>query len=331
MNVGVFSAKSYDRQTFEAANDDQRHQLMFFDARLTTETTRLAVECDAVCVFVNDEVNSDVIHALHLAGVRLIALRCAGFNNVDLLSAQELGIRVVRVPAYSPHAVAEHTVGLMLALNRNIHRAYQRIREGDFRLQGLMGFDFYGRTAGVVGTGVIGTCVARILRGLGCRVLAYDVKENPDCLELGVEYVDLRTLFQESKVITLHCPLTAETRHLINRESISQMQDGVMLINTGRGALVDTQAVIAGLKARKIGSLGMDVYEEEAELFFEDRSAELLQDDVFARLLTFPNTLITGHQGFFTEEALQNIAQTTTDSFNAFESGQPLVNEVLVT
>jgi len=281
-----------------------------------------------VCVFVNDQLGAPVLAELARQGTRVIALRCAGFNNVDLAAARDLGITVVRVPAYSPYAVAEHTVGLMLTLNRKIHRAYARVREGNFALQGLLGFDLHGRTVGVVGTGQIGAIVARIMRGFGCEVLAYDPYRSPECEALGARYVELPELFRSSDIITLHCPLTPQTYHLINAEALEQMKDGVMLINTGRGALVDTQAVTEALKSGKIGYLGLDVYEEEAALFFEDRSDRVIQDDVFTRLLTFPNVIITGHQAFFTGEALTNIAETTLSNVTAFERGAGTLHEV---
>lgn len=281
-----------------------------------------------MCVFVNDHLNAAVIDGLAAGGTRLIALRCAGFNNVDLPAARARGLRVVRVPAYSPHAVAEHTVALILALNRRIHRAYNRVREGNFALDGLLGFDLHGRTAGVIGTGKIGAIVARILHGFGCRLLAHDPAPSPDCVALGVEYTAVDDLLARSDIVTLHCPLTPESRHLIGPAAIDRMRPGAMLINTGRGALVDTPAVILGLKSGKIGSLGLDVYEEEAALFFEDMSQRIIQDDVFMRLVTFPNVLVTGHQGFFTREALQAIARTTLGSIAAFERGEASGNEV---
>jgi D-lactate dehydrogenase len=330
MRVAVFSTKTYDRTFLEAANTAHGHELVFFEARLTPETSALAAHFPAVCVFVNDQVDAPVLSTLARQGGRVIALRCAGFNNVDLATAQALGLTIVRVPAYSPAAVAEHTVGLMLALNRKIHRAYNRVREGNFALEGLLGFTFYDRTVGVVGTGQIGTLVARMLRGFGCRLLAYDPFPNPACEALGVRYVSLPELFAASDIVTLHCPLTPETHHLIDAQALHQMQPGVMLINTGRGALIDTRAVIVALKSKKLGYLGMDVYEEEADLFFEDLSEEVIQDDVFARLLTFPNVLITGHQGFFTAEALQSIAETTLANLTAFAGGEGTMHTVSV-
>lgn len=328
MKVAVFSTKNYDRIFLQAANAERRHELSFLEPRLTQDTVRLAAGFPAVCVFVNDRLDAQVLGSLARAGTSLIALRSAGFNNVDLSAASNFGLTVVRVPAYSPFAVAEHTVGLILTLNRRIHRSYARVREGNFSLEGLLGFDLYSRTVGIVGTGRIGAIMARIMNGFGCRLVGHDPYPNPDCEKLGMNYVRLTDLFAASDVITLHCPLTPKTHHLINAEAISQMKHGVMLINTGRGALIDTTAVINALKSGRIGYLGLDVYEEEADLFFEDLSDQVIQDDVFARLLTFPNVIITGHQGFFTEEALRNIAETTLTNITAFESGVGVMYEI---
>ena len=323
MNVAIFSAKKYDREFLNAANGSL-HKLRFFEPHLNEETVSLAAGFEAVCVFVNDQVNAAVIATLESLGVRLIALRCAGYNNVDLSAAKKHGVTVVRVPAYSPYAVAEHTIALMLALNRKLHRAYNRVREGNLALDGLVGFDMHGKTVGVIGTGQIGTVVAQILIGFGCPTLAFDPFPNAACRSLGVRYVELNQLFAESDIITVHCPLTPENKHLINGQALEKMKKGVMLINTSRGALLDTVAIIEGLKSGKIGYLGLDVYEEEEEIFFEDRSGLILSDDVFARLLTFPNVIITGHQAFFTREALLNIAATTIDNITKFENNQPL-------
>ncbi|WP_406695577.1 2-hydroxyacid dehydrogenase [Singulisphaera sp. Ch08] len=328
MKVAVFSTKPYDQISLDGANTEHRHELVYFDARLSAATATLAQGCEAICAFVNDELNGPVLDELHRGGVRLVALRCAGYNNVDLEVAQRHRLVVARVPAYSPHAVAEHTVALILGLNRKIYRAYNRVREGNFALDGLLGFDLHGRTVGVVGTGQIGLEVARIMRGFGCQVLAYDIQPNPESEALQVRYVPLADLFAKSDIITLHCPLTPATRHLIDAESLSTMKPGVMIINTGRGALVDTEAVIAGLKSAKIGYLGLDVYEEEADLFFEDHSGQVIHDDVFARLLTFPNVLITGHQAFFTREALQGIATTTLANLTEFARSGACSNAV---
>ena len=329
MKVAVFSAKPYDRQFLKEANGSGSHELVFFEPHLDENTVPLAAGFPAVCVFVHDRLNAGALKSLVDGGTRFVALRCAGFNNVDLVAAAELGVRVVRVPAYSPYAVAEHAVGLMLALNRRLIRAHARVREGNFSLEGLMGFDLKGKTAGIVGTGNIGSVAARILHGFGLRILAYDPYPNQSLTEeLGVEYVPLGKLFEESDIITLHCPLTPDTRHLIDIKALAAMRRGVMLINTGRGGLVDTQAVIAALKSGKVGYLGLDVYEEEADLFFEDLSEQIIQDDVFARLLTFPNVIITGHQGFFTKEAVERIAETTIKNLDELERGDPLTNEV---
>ncbi len=288
----------------------------------------LAAGADAVCAFVNDDLSSPVLEALSAGGVRAVALRCAGFNNVDLEAAARLGLTVVHVPAYSPNAVAEHTLALILSLNRRIHRAYNRVRDGNFALDGLVGVDLAGKTAGVVGTGRIGAIVARLLWHLRCRVLAVDPFRDEHLLELGVEYVDLDRLLAESDIVTLNCPLTPDTHHLIDDGAIGAMRRGAMLVNTGRGALIDTQAAIAGLKSGQIGSLALDVYEEEAELFFEDRSEQIIDDDVFSRLLTFPNVLITAHQAFLTREALAAIAETTLSNVESIVGDGPVRNEV---
>jgi D-lactate dehydrogenase len=328
MKVAVFSTKAYDRRFLEAANADRRHELVFFEARLTADTAVLATGFPAVCAFVNDQLDEKTLKALAEQEIRLIALRSAGFNHVDLTAATELGLTIVRVPAYSPYAVAEHAIGLILTLNRKIHRAYNRVREGNFSLDGLLGFDLHDKTVGIVGTGKIGVIVAQILKGFGCQLLTYDLYPNPECEALGAKYVELPELFAASDIITLHCPLTPETYHLINDQALEQMKPGVMLINTSRGALVDTEAVIGALKSRKIGYLGLDVYEQESDLFFEDLSEEVIQDDVFQRLLTFPNVLITGHQAFFTENALKNIAETTLSNITDIEQGRACPNQI---
>jgi D-lactate dehydrogenase len=328
MKVAVFSTKSYDRKFLEAANADYRHELVFFEPRLTADTAVLATGFPAVCAFVNDQLDHKTLKTLAEQGTRLIALRSAGFNHVDLSAATELGMTVVRVPAYSPYAVAEHTIGLILTLNRKIHRAYNRVREGNFSLEGLLGFDLHGRTVGIVGTGKIGAVVAQILKGFGCQLLTYDLYRNPECEALGAKYVELPELFAASDIITLHCPLTPETYHLIDDKALEQMKQGVMLINTSRGALIDTQAVTLALKCRKVGYLGLDVYEQESDLFFENLSEDVIQDDVFQRLLTFPNVLITGHQAFFTESALKQIAQSTLSNIADFEQGRSCPNVI---
>lgn len=330
MKVAVFSTKPYDQLSFEQANRPHGHDFTFIEARLTSHTVSLAseAEAEAVCVFINDEVNRKVLEKLAKLGIRLVALRCAGFNNVDLAAAKELGITVVRVPAYSPYAVAEHAVGLILMLNRRLYRAYNRVRDDNFALNGLLGFDLHGKTVGIVGTGKIGQCFAQIMKGFGCRLLAYDVYPNQTCLDLGVSYVDLPDLFSQSDVISLHCPLLPATYHMINDETIQHMKPGVMLINTSRGALMDTKAVIEGIKSGQIGYLGTDVYEEEEDLFFEDLSGTIIQDDTFQLLQSFSNVVITAHQAFFTQEALGNIADTTLTNISTFAKGEPCPNEV---
>lgn len=327
MRVAVFSTKSYDRQFLAQLED--RHEMRYIEPRLDRMTAPLAAGCEAACLFVNDKADRQALEGLAEAGVNHLALRSAGFNHVDLEAAKELGMRVARVPGYSPFAVAEHAVALILALDRRIHRAYARVREGNFSLEGLLGFDLRLRTVGIVGTGKIGHAVATILRGFGCRLLAYDVQQNPDCLSLGVEYVDLDRLFSESDVITLHCPLTPDTYHMIDGPAIARMKPGVMIINTSRGALVDTPAAIEGLKSHRIGHLGLDVYEEEGDLFFEDQSDRVITDDVFSRLLTFPNVIVTGHQAFFTQNALSEIARVTGENLDAFEAGGASRNDLV--
>ena len=328
MKVAVFSTKSHDRKFLEEANQQHGHEFVFFEARLTNETVSIAREFPAVCLFVNDQLDAFMLETIAQYGTRLVALRCAGFNNVDCAAAKRHGITVVRVPAYSPHSVAEHAVGLLLTLNRKIHRAFARVREGNFALDGLLGFDIHGQTVGIIGTGRIGAELAKIMTGFGCKLLAHDVQPNPLCEEIGVSYTPLSELFRASDIITLHCPLTPETYHIINAKSLQQMKSGVVLINTSRGALIDTRAVIQGLKSGKIGYLGLDVYEEEADLFFEDLSDKVIQDDVFSRLLTFPNVVITGHQAFFTKNALQKIAETTVANITEFERQGTCTNQV---
>ncbi|CEJ46885.1 2-hydroxyacid dehydrogenase [Umezakia ovalisporum] len=328
MKVAVFSTKAYDRQFLEAANYPPQHELVFFEPRLNQKTAILAASFPGVCVFVHDIVDAPTLKILASGGTRLIALRCAGFNNVDLQAAADLGIKVVRVPAYSPYGVAEHAVGLILTLNRKIHFAHNRVRESNFSLTGLLGFNLNGRTVGIIGTGKIGLILGQIMKGFGCQILAYDLYRNPELEKVGGKYVELPELFANSDIISLHCPLTPETHHLINAQVIAQMKPRVMLINTSRGALIDTQAVIEGLKSRQIGFLGVDVYEQESDFFFEDLSGEIIQDDVFQRLTTFPNVLITGHQAFFTEEALQNIAETTFANISDIEQGRSCPNEI---
>lgn len=325
MRVAVFSARPYDRRFLTAANEAARHELIFLETRLDATSAVAADHASAVCAFVNDVLDAPVLERLRDLGVRVVALRCAGFNNVDLAAAAALGIAVGRVPEYSPYAVAEHTVALLLTLNRKVHRAHARVREGNFALDGLLGFDLHGATVGVIGTGKIGTCFARIMAGFGCRLLAYDLRPDPSCESIGVRYLPLAEVLAQSDVVSLHCPLTPQTRHLIDANALARMKPGVMLLNTSRGAVIDTQAVIAALKSERLGSLGLDVYEEEGDLFFRDLSGEVLHDDVFARLLTFPNVLITGHQAFFTHEAMSEIARVTIANIDAFgATGVPL-------
>jgi len=322
LKIAMFDARSYEVEFFKSMNED-RFDLHTMDFSLNAQTASSAEGFKVICVFVNDTVDAEVVKILADRGVELIALRCAGFNNVDLDACKEHHISVVRVPAYSPHAVAEHTIGLMLMLNRHLHRAYLRNRAGAFVLDGLTGFDMHGKTAGVIGTGKIGRCVVEILIGFGCRVLAYDkyphdeIAQNPNA-----EYVELQQLLTESDIITLHVPLTNETHHMINPDSIKTMKDEVMLINTSRGGLVDTRALIEGLKSKQIGSAGLDVYEEEAGIFFHDYSSRIMDDDVLARLMSFNNVVITSHQAFLTKEALSNIAETTLENINEYQSGK---------
>jgi D-lactate dehydrogenase len=329
MDIAVFDTRAYDREAFESANVRFGHDLHFFEPRLTRLTAPLAAGSPVVCPFVNDRLDAETLRILHDGGLRLLALRSAGFNHVDLESARTLGIPVVRVPEYSPYAVAELAMTLVLALNRKVHRAYNRVREANFSLEGLVGFDLHGKTFGIVGTGRIGRALARIAHGFGCRVLATDAFPNPALeADLGVRYVGLDELYRESDVISLHVPLTPETRHLVDAAAFAQMRPGVMLINTSRGALVDTRALVEALKTRHVGAAGLDVYEEEGPVFFRDLSLQVLQDDVLARLLTFPNVLVTSHQGFLTREALDNIADTTLASVTAFERGEPLMHAI---
>ncbi len=327
--VAVFDAKSYDRRFLEQANVNFDFHLTFFEARLDQSTAVLADGFAAICVFVNDQLDEAVLAQLAAQGTTVVALRCAGYNNVDLAAAGKFGIAVVRVPAYSPHAVAEFTIGLALALDRHIHRAWTRVRENNFALDGLIGRTLFGRTIGVIGTGRIGVLVARIFKlGFGCDVIACDIAPNADLVAAGVRYVDRDELIARADIITLHCPLTPDTRHLIDAAAIEAAKPGVMIINTSRGALIDTQALIDGLKSHKIGSVALDVYEQEADLFFKDLSSEIIGDDVFQRLLTFPNVLVTGHQAFLTEEALSGIAETTLQNIADALTEKPLANRI---
>lgn len=335
MKIAFYSSKRYDRESFNRVNQErgnaQALELIFFEERLSAMTAPLARGCDGVCIFVNDQADAAAIGSLADMGIKVMALRCAGFNQVDLAAAETHKLTVVRVPAYSPYAVAEHTLALALTLNRNTHRAYNRVRENNFMLDGLQGFDMHGRTVGIVGTGKIGQCTARAFAGLGCHILADDLMPNHTLEEEGLlRYVDFATILEECDIISLHCPLTPETHHLIDDEAIACMKPGVMLLNTSRGKIIDTRAVIAGLKSGQIGHLGLDVYEEEEGLFFEDRSAHIPHDDIFSRLLTFPNVLITGHQAFLTADALHNIATTTLENLEQVLSGKACPNHVKV-
>lgn len=332
MKTAVFSSRQYDRDFLSEANREagKQHDLSFFEVRLNGDTASLASRHEAVCVFVNDRLDHPALERLAAQGVRLVALRSAGFNHVDLEAARALGLTVARVPAYSPQSVAEHTVALILSLNRKIHKAYARIREGNFMLEGLLGFNLSGKTVGVIGTGKIGLCVARIMKGFGCNIRAFDPEPGRELQALGGRYLDLPDLLAEADITTLHCPLNPATHHLVNADAIGQMKNGAMLINTSRGAVVDAGALIAGLKSGKVGSVGLDVYEEEGDLFFENLSDKMIQDDVFARLLTFPNVLITGHQAFFTAEAMTAIAETTIGNISSFEETGKALHEVSV-
>ncbi len=329
MNVALFDTHRYDRESFEAANRDLGHAITFLEPRLTRETAALARGFPAVCSFVNDRCDAPALEVLKEGGTRLLALRSAGYNHVDLQAASRLGLPVVRVPEYSPYAVAEHAVALVLCLNRKIHRAHARVREWNFSLEGLVGFDLHGKTVGLIGTGRIGQVAARIFHGFGCRVLAHDARPSEALvLELGARYVALEELYRESDIISLHVPLTPDTRHLVGPKALAAMKRGALLVNTGRGALIDSRALLDALKAGHLGGAGLDVYEEEEGVFFHDLSGQVLQDDVLARLLTFPNVLVTSHQGFLTREALANIARVTLESITAFERGQPLQHQV---
>lgn len=326
MKVLVFSSKPYDEQFLSQANQHTGYELTFLASRLDEATAVLAKGYDAVCIFVNDRMNRAVIDALAENGVKYVALRCAGFNQVDLAYAKEKGLQLARVPAYSPHAVAEHAAGLLLALNRHLHKAYNRVREGNFELNGLMGFDLVGKTVTVVGTGRIGAVFAKIMNGFGCRLLAVDKYHNPEVLALGASYLTLEEALPQSDIISLHCPLTEDTHHLINSDALGKVKRNVVIINTGRGALVNTRALIEGLKSGIVGGVALDVYEEEEALFFHDHSHEVISDDVFMRLTTFPNVLITGHQAFFTREALSEISRITILNLQQMEQGVELTN-----
>jgi D-lactate dehydrogenase len=322
MKITFFSAKPYDKKSFNSVPHD--HEIQFVKDHLCLESAHLASGSQAVCVFVNDELPRLCLEKLYKLGVRFIVLRCAGFNNVDLDAAKELGIQVARVPAYSPHAVAEHAVAMLLTLNRKTHRAYNRVREGNFEIDGLLGVDLFGKTVGIFGAGKIGICFAKIMLGFGCKVLVYDPVPSEECLELELELevVEPERIFAEADIVSLHCPLLDSTYHLYNEETLEKSKPGLFLINTSRGGLVDAKAAIQVLKSGHLGYLAMDVYEDEQDFFFEDFSSDIVADDILMRLMTFPNVLITGHQAFFTREALKNIAETTLSNLDCFENGE---------
>lgn len=329
MRIAVFSTKSYDREYLDRFNTEAKHKLVYFEAPLNLDTTNLVQGFEGVCVFVNDKLDKATIEAIATNGVRLIVLRCAGFNNVDLDAAKQYKIAVHRVPAYSPHAVAEHAVALILTLARKTHKAYNRVRENNFSLERLTGFNIHGKTVGVVGTGKIGEVFCRIMLGFGARVIAYDVVENAELIKAGVEYTTPEELMKQSDIISLHCPLNKDTKYMVNKETISRMKKGVMLINTSRGGLINTRDVLVALKQERIGNLGIDVYEQEEKLFFHDLSESIPEDEIIGRLISFPNVLITAHQGFFTHEALEQIASTTITNISGAEKGRMTGNEVL--
>ncbi|MCG6234171.1 2-hydroxyacid dehydrogenase [Vibrio furnissii] len=329
IDIAFFSAKTYDEASFKKIVDKNTFTLQFHDFRLTKKTAKMAKGSKVVCAFVNDDLSATVLEELYQGGTRLIAMRCAGFDKVDLDAAKRIGMQVVRVPAYSPEAVAEHAVGLMMCLNRRYHKAYQRTREANFSLEGLVGFNFYGKTVGVIGSGKIGIAAMRILKGLGMNILCFDPYENPLAIEIDAKYVQLPELYANSDIITLHCPMTKENYHLLDEQAFAQMKDGVMIINTSRGELLDSVAAIEALKRGRIGALGLDVYDNEKDLFFQDKSNDVIVDDVFRRLSACHNVLFTGHQAFLTEDALHNIAQTTLNNVLAFEQGTKSGNELV--
>lgn len=330
MKITFFSTQPYDKESFSKHNPAFNFELIFLEEKLNEHTASLAKGSDAICVFVNDTVNKSVIQQLAELNIKLIALRCAGFNNVDLKAAAACSIKVVRVPAYSPYAVAEHALAMITTLNRKIHKAYNRVREQNFSLNGLLGFDLYQKTVGVIGTGNIGQVFCKIMHGLECNVIAYDPFKNPLVEKMGIPYQSLEELLPQCDIISLHCPLNDKTRYLINKDTIAKMKDGVMLINTSRGGLIDTSAVIVALKSGKIKYLGIDVYEQEENLFFQNLSEEIILDDTISRLMSFPNVLITSHQGFFTQEALDQIAETTLSNVRSFNEGEVLINAISI-
>jgi len=328
MNIAVFNTKSYDQEYFERYNTEYDYNFSFYETALNADTAKLSADCNVVCVFVNDVVNEEAIKILSSNGIQLIALRCAGYNNVDLEAAEKAAIKVVRVPAYSPEAVAEHALALILTLNRKTHKAYNRVREGNFSLKNLIGFNLSNKTIGVIGTGKIGAAFCKLLKGFGCKIIAYDIEENEELVAEGVKFFPLEKVFGQADIISLHCPLNKHTKHIVNEDSIAKMKDGVMIVNTSRGALIKTEDAIEGLKNRKIGYLGIDVYEQEENLFFEDLSEHIIQDDMILRLLSFPNVLITSHQAYFTKEAMDQITTITLENIKSFETDSELENEV---
>jgi len=321
MKIAIFSTRSYEKPFIEKANMSEGHDISYYEVGLNQSTVGMAQGYEGICCFVNDKLSKPILEKLKNLGIKLIALRCAGFNQVDVSAAKALKMPIVRVPAYSPYAVAEHTMGLILTLNRKLHRAYLRSIEHNFSLDGLMGFDLHNKTVGIIGTGKIGAVFAKIIKGFGCNIIGYDVRQNPECLSEGLQYCSKEEVFANSDIISLHCPLTPDTYHLINEESISLLKQDIMLINTSRGGLIDTKAVIQGLKDKKIGALAIDVYEEESDIFFENLSDKIILDDVFTRLLTFPNVFVTGHQAFFTKEAMDNISKVTIKNISEFSKG----------
>ena len=328
MKIAFFSAKLYDREFFDADSLSKKHPITYFEMPLNKDTASFTKGFGAICAFVNDKIDAETVQVLATNGIKLIVLRCAGFNNIDLKATQQNGIKVFRVPAYSPEAIAEHAVALILTLNRKTHKAYNRIRDNNFSLEKLTGFNLFEKTVGVVGTGKTGAAFCKIMLGFGCKVIAFDIVENESLKKLGVSYQSFNELLKTSDVISLHCPLNPQTQHLINEVAFAKMKDGVMLINTSRGAVVDTKEAIKVLKSNKLGYLGIDVYEQEENLFFKDLSESIIQDDVIARLLSFPNVLITAHQGFFTQEALTQIANITLQNVQDFEDGITTDNEI---
>ncbi|MCM8568600.1 2-hydroxyacid dehydrogenase [Gramella jeungdoensis] len=329
MKIAVFSTKAYDQEYFERYNKDHYLEFTFFETALNSHTANIASGYEVVCVFVNDKVDARTIGILAGSGIRLIALRCAGFNNVDIEAAKRHDIKVVRVPAYSPEAVAEHAAALILTLNRKTHKAYNRVREANFSLNKLIGFNIHGKTVGVIGTGKIGATFCKIMKGFGCKIIAFDKYRSDEVKDLGVEYKTLNDVFKEADIISLHCPLTPETKHMINEKSLASMKNGIMIINTSRGALIDTADIIKGLSDRKVGYLGIDVYEQEENLFFKDLSESIIEDDLILRLISFPNVLITSHQAYFTREAMEEITLTTLKNITDFKKGAILKNEVV--